>query len=516
MRSTTEAFCALFNNKREFRNEETARTYLANATSEDDESLLQTLFAWADDLMDKTLQGVDHVFVEASTTQTLLFEVQQYVTTVGERDGSMVVSLWPFVSHLKFGLENRLLEKGISLLDLPGLSDANKTRVRNAHLHLRRCTHQVVVAEIGRAHDADFIRTQLTEGFQSRGSGRTMLVLTHADTIDDTSEVMGTTSEKRQLEVLRAKLCNTEEERSFVHKKIKSSTGDTKLALLEARDKFDEKVTNLKLEEQELRIATRSRRVSAQLKAFYGELTSDPVTLPVFCVGNRAYQKHQAGYSTADPNPPSLSVQGTNVPKLREHLCLAPAEGKLNETRRLVDNQLPTLLSCFKLYVSSTQLEAKDEIQDIIVAPQSIIAALVGQIFQDFSHEVDTKILQPYMKEEWDFTTHAGELCVKWARKYSTREHFAMLKNHGLRNARGKTTVAVSWNKELLDHNVEVIVQCFADLRPMLEAWPIGTTKALRALVQEVELKIKGLSNVHGINAFTDTAQQTRAWALWL
>ncbi|KAI7377916.1 hypothetical protein KC336_g19466, partial [Hortaea werneckii] len=377
-----------------------------------------------------------------------------------------------------------------TLVDLPGLSDANKVRVSNAMNHLRNCTHYMIVAEIGRASDDRFIRDHISRGFFTRGPGRTMLVLTHADSIDEATGVSGTPKEMEEIASMQQKVCELDERRSQIMAKIRSTKPPQKYVHMCERDEIDMALRQAQAQEQELRIHLRSRSVATEMKELYAELTPDPVPLPVFCVGNAAYRKHQAGYSIADPNPPTLTVAGTNIPRLREHLFLAPADGRSNEMQNLVVTQLPILLSCFRLYVSKTHMARKHEIRAIVVEPQHVLSDIIDQLFDRMMEDAEKNVLSPLMLDEHEWTMEAAKLCKLWVKQWSTNVHLNMLKKEGVRK-NGKNGQIISWNEELLAVKAEEMQGYFGDLNRAWEGYGNMITKEMTRLVTKMANRIR-------------------------
>ncbi|KXT05977.1 hypothetical protein AC578_304 [Pseudocercospora eumusae] len=490
-RTVITAFRALFNSEEQFATYAAADQFLSAATCEDDEHIVDTLCDWSDHIVNSGLGKETFLSQEAATPQNLLWQLAPYMYTVEERDGEMITSLWPFVSKIKFGLNIPLLKHNITLVDLPGLSDANKTRVANATFHLRQCTHYMVVAEIGRADDDKFIRDSLTKGFMTRGSARTILTLTHADSIDDETEVQGSKKDYAAMEKVLSQIKTLEKQKSEVSSKIKGLKGVQKYELMELKDDIARQIRENMLKHREIRIQIRSRMVVRQMQELYAELTPDPVGLPVFCVGNAAYKKSQAGYATDDPNPPTLSVEGTNIPALRRHLFLAPAEAKLNEARHMISTQLPSLLSCFKLYISKTHMARKDEVESIIVGPQKLCASVIEEIWQELYDQVETGILSPMRDSEFEWTDEALILVQQWEKTWSTSQHLAILKKEGCRKGRGKQRVDISWNGELVSIKCAEARHFFQEFLLNINKLPKNVTKAIHKMLNRVMHNIK-------------------------
>ncbi|THH08279.1 hypothetical protein EW145_g2817 [Phellinidium pouzarii] len=60
-------------------------------------------------------------------------------------------ALWPLIRQIKIGCKSPILESGVTLVDLPGVADANSARNNVAKEYLKRCNHIWVIAEIKRA-----------------------------------------------------------------------------------------------------------------------------------------------------------------------------------------------------------------------------------------------------------------------------------------------------------------------------------------------------------------------------
>ncbi|KXT17346.1 hypothetical protein AC579_3846 [Pseudocercospora musae] len=458
-----DTFRSLFANQKEFVAQESAMEFLGMASAPDDEWILGKLYDWSNDAM-ADFSDYGYRRVEAATPQDLLRELSPYMFTQKTAAGDPVCSVWSVVSKIRFGLSNRLLANDITMVDLPGLSDANRTRAANAYRELQSCTHYMIVAPIGRSTDDKTIRSLMAEGYGSRGAGRTILVLTHADTIDPATEVYGSVKEMKQMEKLSAELQVLEAELTAVSKKIQSAKGTSKYQFYEVRDKVGSQISKLDRAYNELRIGIRSRTTSAKMQDLYFQLTGDVIPLQVFCVGNEAYRKHQAGYRMSVA--PTLSVEGTNIPALRSHLFLAPAESKLNDARHMVDIQLPTLLKCFNLYCSKTHMARKAEIEAVVAAPQETAKTQAKELFTKFHQQLEKSILAAMVEKEGHWADDAVALCKDWAKKYSVHQYFQFLKQDGVRNikgGRGKPAERVSWNEEL-------IVLSAAELRSRFDA----------------------------------------------
>ncbi|KAK4889882.1 hypothetical protein LTR27_011395 [Elasticomyces elasticus] len=488
METTRTAFKALFNDHKEFATDANAKHFLATAQTEDDEELLDTLCEWADEAMDRVLGGDTYITVQASTPQDLLWDLAPYLYSVEEWAGAAMVSPWPFVSRIKFGLDNKLLKAGILLTDLPGLSDSNRIRLTNATNHLRQCSHTIVCAEIGRADDDQFIRSHLVKGWTTRGSGRTILVLTHADSLDAWNEPKGTTKDYQVLESLAADIIELEALMTETANKLRTAKGPRRYQLMDTRETAATKLRRVQAQHEERRIGMRSRMVVKKMQGLYAELTLHSV----YCVSNAAYKKHQAGFSLHDANPPNLTVEGTMIPALRRQLFLAPADAKINEQRHMVNMRLPGLLSCFSLFVNKTHMARKVEVQKIVRAPQLTVAETIGKIRFRLDMDINYTILEPFRASEDDWVEEARNHCQQWADTYSSTPHLNFLKNNGFKRGKGKSAASTSWNAELISIKSSEIRSWFKDFGLILDQVLRDITNSTKALMSSI---ISGVRN---------------------
>ena len=69
--------------------------------------------------------------------------------------------LWPFTKIIRIFLDAEVLDTGVVLADLPGLSDVNLAKVKIAEEYLLNCHHLLIVGRIGRAASSKAIETNI-------------------------------------------------------------------------------------------------------------------------------------------------------------------------------------------------------------------------------------------------------------------------------------------------------------------------------------------------------------------
>ncbi|CAK1361204.1 hypothetical protein CB0940_03402 [Cercospora beticola] len=447
--ATVDAFMALLFIHDDFSTRENTELFLARADIEGEDEIGDELCDLTEDLMTELLHENEYVFLQGSTSQSLQYKLSRYMRTFEEK-GKQLVSFWPLVSHIKFGLSNRLL-RNISILDLPGITDPNKIRSENALNHLQRCTHCIVVGEIGRAADDELLRKEVNKSYFARGSGRTMLCLTKSDQINDANAVSCEAIDADHLETLQEFVAKLEDEcdRCYIESRNAPSR-EEKFRLMDERDKLDNELREAQRVEREFRIALRSKSVTAAIRKTYTELTSDPAELPVFCIGNSVYKKHQMGYKRSDPRPPTMSVAATMIPELRKYLLQLPAEGKINDIKNQVFVQFPAIIEALRLYTLRRHMDQKEVILAVVRELQLAMPGTCEQWFglSQSATDFQKHVLGPMMSLEYDWTTKARALVSNWERVNNTRLHLSMLQSEGNRHPRGGERI--SWNDQLI------------------------------------------------------------------
>jgi hypothetical protein len=491
MRDTITAFTALFCDQLEFETEEDAHSFLKEAKSENDPRILDTLVGWADNVIDDCLQGKEALMIERSTTDDLLWALQPYTYQIGGLEGQGIIAPWPLVSAIDFGLEHPLLKEGIVFVDSPGLSDANTSRSKNAIKPHHDCTHKIVVAEIGRAEADGAVRKNLKAGSRTRGSGHMILVLTHGDAIDSSTEVTGTPGEKKEVAGLDARLKDLRKQKQEKQQQHSRAREDDRDDLNEEIQSFTAEIRKVAAERTSCRLAMRNRKVVMKMQEIYKGLTSDPKPLAAFAVGNHVYQQHVAGFP--DDETPLMSVEQTNIPALRHKLYQMPIEGRLNDTMHLAEVQLGNLVNTIELYCAELHLARKSEIEAMVLAPKKKLRNVVHDSFETLKASTAEIILVPMREEEGKWIKQARKSCSSWTTMF--KGQLVVLKNEGHKKAsKGKNPhKVVNWNGELLDIGSDSLDDFFEEFHiKMAEpSWAKDLTDALVRLCDEARNEIK-------------------------
>ncbi|KAG9886134.1 hypothetical protein KCU94_g17308, partial [Aureobasidium melanogenum] len=193
-------------------------------------------------------------------------------------------------------------------------------------------------------------------------------------------------------------------------------------------------------------IMFRNKRTVKSLRRTYLYLTGDQRALPIFCVSNKAYEQYQIGSERSDR--PVLTLDDTEIPKLRQHLRHATGEGRFNAARFHYEAQLPSLLSSVEIWCFKTHMKRRKELEEIVLEPREACEKVIQDLFTQIRDNIETEILILIKQKEKHRNNEATELCSAWATEHNTRIFRSLLKGQGYRKGT-KAKPEISWNREL-------------------------------------------------------------------
>jgi hypothetical protein len=114
----------------------------------------------------------------------------------------------------------------------------------------------------------------------------------------------------------------------------------------------------------------RNKKTVKSLRRTYRYLTGDQRALPIFCVSNKIYEQYSIGFDRSDR--PVLTLEDTEIPKLRQHLRLATGEGRFNDAVFHYETQLPSLLTSVDLWCFKAHMKRRREVEEIVLGPKEV------------------------------------------------------------------------------------------------------------------------------------------------
>lgn len=344
-----------------------AEMYMGTAKSAQDPKIVSNLMKWTTEIHQRFIkEGGTSVHLEASTPEDLTEMYHPFTRQVANAtyDGKPLrFTPWPFVEVVQVFLDSPVLAQNIVIADVPGVSDVNYFRVKNAAQYLQKCNTTIVVGKIDRLQDNVAFRQQYLDAYRRRRSGSVILVATRSDDLNDehgstlvldsTSETVLASINEKLLELeKRIKLTSNEMDGNRLNKKSKANKG-----LKKRRKKLMARKTSLEKQRKGIRIALRSKQVGRTIGLNYRADTGDDAGAPVFCVSNRMYMRHLRGYDTDnEQSVPTMTLEETQIPALISHIFALPSKGRTADLDHFARGTLKTLLSVIQMSCSTSTL----------------------------------------------------------------------------------------------------------------------------------------------------------------
>ncbi|TIA52430.1 hypothetical protein D6C77_08504 [Aureobasidium pullulans] len=466
---------ALFCDRPECASEEAITEFIREASSETDPNIIQKMLVWSKELLRKYVKADDGLVtvVEHTTTQGLLQKLRDYTFNGVDEDefAEVVVSPWPLIKKITFGLDCPMLNDGVILVDLPGVHDYNSTRRRTVAKALAECTHYLVVAQISRAQDDDTVTKYFGEGYTKKGSGRVISAITNSDRIDGDSRT-GNAAQQKQMEEGKEKILSITGELDQVRAKKRTATRQERFEIFEKEEELHRDLHDAEAAQVSYKIMIRNKKTVMSLRRTYRYLTGDQRALAIFCVSNKAYEQYQIGFDRTDR--PVLALDDTEIPKLRRHLRLATGEGRFNDALFHYETQLPSLLTSFEIWCSKHHMKRRRELEDIVLEPKEACETAIHNLFVQIRANIETEILILIKQKEREWNGQATQLCTGWMNEHKIGAYRSMLKRQGYRKGT-KSKPGICWNGDLikimaqnLTPSCEKILDMLTDMETMI------------------------------------------------
>ncbi|KAF2866905.1 hypothetical protein BDV95DRAFT_598435 [Massariosphaeria phaeospora] len=478
-------FTALFMSHPEFANNEVAEEFLGRANSAEDPTILNKLIKWTERILEKLLPaegGGDITILTAPTAAALTELIQPFVKTVpypSFEGTSLLCCPHPLVKKVKTRFASRILEQGLIIADLPGTSDKNRARVATTKRYLQICDISIVVHKMGRAIDHAGLNNQINEAFKRRRSGSIIVVCTGSDdlNVNIKQTFASTPAEEKKLaditkleDLVRTRIHST---KALLSSPEVRSNPDRKLKLRMRVVRLEREYQALARRRKEVRVLARNRHVKEGIAEQYRRDTKDPSPLPIFCVSNTAYIEH-LGYNARQP--PSLSLQATGIPDLRNAIYSMPADGKWKTLVHYTESQLKSILNTVEMSCTVSKIKRKQELNKTFQKSRLGLRSSVQSIADGFMRTDVETIFTAISTCESIWINRARRKCELW-KKFPAPGHRAVVKRYGTWGT--KKVSPQNWNKELL-----VIIQ--ADLDPLFEKLHNTQCNALELEIAEV------------------------------
>jgi hypothetical protein len=364
-------FMALFQGHREFYDETAAEEFLQTASSIDDQNVVYRLIGWTEDVLDELLSddtNDEQTCLGADTVPALKRMVEPFTKTVeypSFEGTTLQCSPWPLVKKVRFSFESRVLKQNIVIGDCPGITDKNRLRVESTRRYLQECDITIVVCRIDRANDQASLFNNINDAYRRGRSGGVIVVCTRSDDINlKGKQSFPSTIAEEQINarvdeeeiMVKERLA---EVRISLKKGLKGKL-EERLRLQRRKERYEWKSQELQRQRLEARVNARIRHVRDGVSRQYHQDTKDPAPLAMFCVSNTVYMSHVVGFPKT--SPPSLTLLGTCIPQLRNHIFSIPSNGRFRSLWHHCHTSLETALNTVEISCSTTKLKRKEDL----------------------------------------------------------------------------------------------------------------------------------------------------------
>ena len=366
------AFMALFQDRREFRDKTSAEQFLQTASSADDLVVVGRLIGWTEDILQELLpdeENGDKTCLYAHTVARIKKMVEPFTRNVEfpSLGGTTIkCSPWPLVKKVRHSFDSRVLLQNIVLGDCPGINDKNRLRVESTRRYLQDCHITIMVNRMDRAIDHASFHNNINNAYRRGRSGSIIVVCTRSDDINmkGKQSFRNTIAEER----VNARI---DEDEHLVNARFEAVRADlrktslrgnlaTRLQLQTRKARYEYKKQDIERRRLGARVSARNRHVREGVSAQYHEDTKDPAPLAMFCIANTVYMAHNAGYPKG--SPPCLTLEGTEIPQMRNHIYAIPSDGKFRSLYHYCHTSLETALNTVEISCSTTKLKRKEDL----------------------------------------------------------------------------------------------------------------------------------------------------------
>lgn len=177
----------------------------------------------------------------------------------------------------------------------------------------------------------------------------------------------------------------------------------------------------------------------------YLNMTRDPFPLPTFFVSNSEYLIHTIGYERKAP--PKMSVEVTEIPKLRAFLYGLPATRKFRAFEHYRKVVIPSLLNITKMTCSQTRLMRRGELHKIILSSSQPVPGEIHKMLNTFFENIIFPCINTIRARKDIYADHTSKKVPSW-RGWPNQTHKTFYQHLG--NWSTKKVGKHDWNKEML------------------------------------------------------------------
>lgn len=454
----------LFNDVEKFKSKVSTVGYLATMYTQCD-SLLEELANDCEQKLKHTATRNYTSYHESRTLAKLRAKIDPLMNSTGTFEEP---SMWPLLRHVSIGVrDSRVLEK-VTLIDLPGISDTNESRVELTHEFIGSCDYIWIVAPISRAVD-DATVFQLLSRYGKLFKGMLCVICTHSDDGiigSETKLVNFFRQEDQDVEPylalsdrMKAKKSEITALKAEIAKIKKKKKRATKQQMMDVREEEEtlkgltREFARLEAERFAFLVQTRNTLITEQMQdAMQSHLPAGHV-LEVHCISN----SHYAALNRVGIRGPRLTAEATGIPKLRANTLALMAVALLDTLERYIIIDVKDMLQKLQLWLGTASSDRREELLGLASQPRDKLSAMFNARITSHSNNISNMAGGALQQAIPEASKAALEQLAKKERRHAATT-MAFIRNNG--NHVTKMCPKESWNENFMKSLTDVVTSC--------------------------------------------------------
>ncbi|KAK0874126.1 hypothetical protein LTR87_011679 [Friedmanniomyces endolithicus] len=454
----------LFRDLPEFRNRQAAKQYLDDHYQDPSGDALKCMYAACIKML-RAKAIEDGAYSESYQAASVARLRKQIDPVMGSVSSSDQPALWPLVRHIAIGVQGSRVLDVMTLIDLPGHSDTNESRVEFVKEYIKTCDHIWAVATIGRAVD-DNALFNTVHRYGKLFNGRIMVLVTHSDANVDHDLVADLRAKGLDMQAWY-KLNNDHKQLS---KNIKQLDDANKLArrkkhrqskstLLDMHNKEEEldamrkALESIVLSRYQFSVQARNQWVTEQIRETMEGTLPKGATLAVHCISTAHYAAIKAGRSVEGPR---LTPEATGVPALRAYALALAAPELMQSLEQYCSEDLNVFFKNARLWIKTTHVERRAEILRLAQVPLNKLEGRVEARVAAFKDGIKSGLVNA-LHEQFATTRDTALKVLNRKREVHSSTVCAFIRKHG--NHTSRLGIEESWNEQFVKTVTELVDQ---------------------------------------------------------
>ncbi|KZM22265.1 hypothetical protein ST47_g6610 [Ascochyta rabiei] len=327
----------------------------------------------------------------ADNQKDLIKQLKPFLTEV-----KGVTCLWPLVDQVTIKLNNELLQSGIEIIDLPGWGDANLSRVRHAEDIKDTVDVEIILADTIRMCSDDKVINSVRAAVAHHGPANVKIVATKIDSISNNQLSQYTGDNYDEI----TKLIQDAEQQDAQLDEDEDDEALKKKNVIEKYKSYLERIL------KQTKVSERAEDMTAKLAAKLQTRNAQDIP-QVFHASASEYMEWIKPSRINFKNQPSLPVEMTGIPAIRQFLYSLPADQNIKDYEYHINTILPMFIEKIKRTVTVSERDGGflTIAEAFDTTRKAFMARLLSQVKSSFQSSSDNSIAKiqvyvPAFKEQ--------------------------------------------------------------------------------------------------------------------